>query len=141
MIVRRNILIQQIFSHKSYSLRGKCKGRRAYYGLVSKKRIFFVKKSIFFKNRESGLKTFWGGKQDPQAGPNTLVIISWRFKEDWKNRFFDEKNGIFEFQPLWAGKQKTHFFGQKIDFFSKTVKVVLKPFERGNKTPKPHQIH
>ena len=57
------------------------------YGLVSKKRIFLVEKSIFFKNRESGLKTFWEGKQDPQAAPNTLVIISWKFKEVWKNRF------------------------------------------------------
>ena len=54
----------------------------------------------------------WGSCFPSQKVLRTLSIFE-------KNRFFDEKNGIFEFQPLWAGKQKTHFFGQKIDFFQK----------------------
>ena len=69
----------------------------------------------------SNLKKFWERKQDAQATPDTLVIISWKLEKLWKNRFFGWKNCILEFQLLCDEWQKSTFFHQKMTFFQKVL--------------------
>ena len=57
-----------------------------------------------------------------------------------KSIFWMKKLHFWISTPMWR-VAKMHFFSSKNDFFSKSIGVVLKPFRRGNKTPKSHQIH
>ena len=43
--------------------------------------VFFIKKSIFFKDGEGRLKIIQRLKQDLKAGPNTIGYISSKFQE------------------------------------------------------------
>ena len=64
---------------------------------LTKKRVFFIEKRIFFKDGEGRLKIIQRLKQDLKAGPNTIGCISSKSQELWKNRFFDEKKRSFSF--------------------------------------------
>ena len=86
---------------------------------LTKKRVFFIEKSIFFKDGEGRLKIIQRLKQDLKAGPNTIGYISSKFQELWKNRFFDEKIAHSHFWPHKPFLTKCAFFHQKINFFQR----------------------
>ena len=70
----------------------------------------------------------------------TMVIISWKLKELWKNRFFDLQNPSFQISPPSQMFQKTLLFHQFFFFFSKTVRVDLKSYGGWNNAPDPVTI-
>ena len=86
---------------------------------LTKKRVFFIEKRIFFKDGEGRLKIIQRLKQDLKAGPNTIGYMSSKFQEFFKNRFFDEKNAHFHFWPHKPFLTKCAFFHQKINFFQR----------------------
>ena len=57
-----------------------------------------------------------------------------------KSIFWMKKLHFWISTPMWR-VAKIHFFSSKNDFFSKSIRVVLKPFRGTKKPPKPRQIH
>ena len=103
--------------------------------------VFFIKKSIFSK-----FLKLWGNvSYCIRTGFEVLFQPLNDFQPTFtvfeKNPFFDEKNAFFGKGWLMSSKMRMNvFFYQKIDFFSKTMRVGSKSFRGWNKTPKPFRI-